>query len=101
MKNLIYPLLIIVIAAGLRLLPHPPNFTPIAAMALFGGCYLDKKYALAIPVLVMFVSDIFLGFHNTIVFVYGSFLLTGFIGMWLNKKKSPTTVFGAALASSI
>ena len=77
-RDIALPSITIVIAVSMRLLPHPPNFTPIAAMALFGGCYLDKKYALAIPLLAMFVSDIFLGFHNTMIFVYGSFLALRF-----------------------
>ncbi|MBI2034715.1 MAG: hypothetical protein HYT11_03220 [Candidatus Levybacteria bacterium] len=100
-RDIALPSIIVVIAVLMRLLPHLPNFTPIAAMALFGGCYLDKKYAIAIPLLAMFVSDIFLGFHNTMIFVYGSFLLTGFLGMWLRRKKSVSSVAGAAILSSI
>ena len=101
MKNLISPLLIIVFALILRLIPHPPNIAPIAAMAVFGGDYLDKRYALLIPLIAMFLSDIVIGFHNTMVFVYGSFLLTGIIGMWLKKHRTIRNVFLAALLSSI
>jgi hypothetical protein len=37
-------------AAAIRLLPHPPNLTPIAAMALFGGAYFaDKRLAFLVP----------------------------------------------------
>ncbi len=95
------PLVVIFLAVLMRLLPHPPNFAPIAAMALFGGCYLDKKYALAIPLLAMFVSDLFLGFHSTMPFVYGSFLLIGGIGMLLKHHKRAKVIFGASLAASI
>lgn len=101
MKNLISPLLIIVIAVVLRLVPHPANFAPIAAMALFGGVYLNKKYALIVPMLAMFVSDLFLGFHNTMVFVYVSFLLTGAIGLWLRKHKNTQNIIISSFASSI
>ena len=101
MKKIFYPLLVIVIASFVRLLPHPPNFSPIAAMALFSGVYLSKKYALIIPVIAIFVSDIFLGFHSTIPFVYGSFLITGLIGLWLKKHHDFKSVVAGTLLSSV
>lgn len=101
MKKLINPLLIIAIAVGLRLLPHLPNIAPIGAMALFGGAYLNKKYALIIPLIAMFISDIFLGFHSTMLYVYGSFLLIGFMGIWLSQRKSIGIIAGASLVSSL
>ncbi len=99
----ISPLVIITIAAVLRLLPHPPNIAPIAAMALFGGAYLDKKYAIIIPLLALFFSDLFLGFYGMekMVFVYGSFLLIGCIGIWLKKHKKTTNIIIATLLSSL
>lgn len=101
-QNLLAPLVIIGIAVLLRVLPHPANVVPIAAMALFGGAYIgNKKYAILLPLVVMFVSDIFLGFHNTMFFVYGSFLLTGLIGVWLRKKKKVQFIIGASLLSSL
>ncbi len=101
--NIINPFLIITVAAALRLLPHPPNVAPIAAMALFGGVYLSKKYALIIPLLVLFISDLFLGFYGVpmMSFVYGSFLLTGCIGLFLKSHKKPSLVIAAALFSSL
>lgn len=100
MKNLITPLLIIAFAIILRLVPHPPNIAPIAAMALFGGAYLNKRYALLIPLIALFLSDIFIGFHDTMPFVYGSFLLTGLIGMWLKQHRTIGNIVGATLISS-
>jgi len=99
--SIILPLLIIVFAALLRILPHPPNVTPIAAMALFGGVYLDKKYALVFPLAAMFLADIFLGFHQTMLFVYGSFMLTGLIGIYLRKRKSLSRIFVASISASV
>lgn len=101
MKKIINPSLIIVFAVLLRLMPHLPNMVPIGAMALFGGAYLNKKYALIVPLVAMFISDIFLGFHVTMPFVYGSFLLIGLIGMWLRNNKNVKTVVGATLFSSL
>ncbi|MBI4079021.1 MAG: hypothetical protein HY429_01860 [Candidatus Levybacteria bacterium] len=100
-SNTLAPLSIIAFAVLLRLLPHPPNVAPIAAMALFGGCYLNKKYALAVPLFSMVVSDYFLGFHNTMLFVYGSFILTGLVGMWVKTHRSVPIIISAALFSSL
>ena len=72
-QNLFVPLVIIFIAAVLRIIPHPANVAPIAAMALFGGVYLNKKYALVVPLLALFISDIFLGFHITFINIISSF----------------------------
>lgn len=100
--NVVAPAIIIFIAVALRLLPHPANVAPIGAMALFGGAYIgNKKYAILLPLLVMFVSDIFLGFHNTMFFVYGSFFLTGLVGIWLRKRKKIQFIIGASLLSSL
>lgn len=89
--------------AALRLLPHPPNFAPIAAIALFGGVYLSKKFALAIPILAMLVSDVFLGFYEPLlmVSVYGSFVLCGLVGSWLRRRKKWYTLLGGSLACSV
>lgn len=101
-QKYVNPLVIILLAVILRLIPHPPNFAPIGAMALFGGAYLDKKYALAVPLLAMFISDIFLGFHSTMLFVYGSFLITGIIGiLLLSKRKNFKNIIFASLISSL
>ena len=101
MKKILYPLLVITVATFTRLLPHPPNFSPLAAMALFGGVYFSKKYALIIPIIALFVSDIFLGFHSTIPFVYGSFLITGFIGLWLKNHRDFKSIFIGTILSSV
>lgn len=100
-QNIIAVFSIILFAVLLRLLPHPANFAPIAGMALFGGVYLNKKYALIVPLIAMLVSDFFIGFHSTILFVYGSFLLTGLIGLWIKEHKSVKTVIFGTLISSV
>jgi hypothetical protein len=102
LKKLINPTLIILIAVLARLVPHVPNFTPIAAMALFGGAYLNRGYALLIPIAALLLSDLFIGFYSPLVMVsvYGSFALTGLVGLWLRKRKSPAnTIFAASVVS--
>ncbi|MEX0621852.1 MAG: DUF6580 family putative transport protein [Candidatus Woykebacteria bacterium] len=103
LPSLINPALIIGLAVAARLMPHPPNFAPIAAIALFGGAYLSPRYALIFPLVAMLLSDIFIGFYSPLVMisVYGSFALVGLLGMWLRKRKTPTKVVAAAIGSSV
>ena len=99
-KQVLFVAELILVAALLRLVPHLPNFTPIGAMALFGGMYLEKKYAFVLPLVALFLSDLILGFHATMPFVYGSFILSGIIGMWIKKNRTGRrTVFGILLSS--
>jgi len=93
--------LLVAFAALSRFIPHPANFTPIAAMALFGGVYFGKRYAFVIALAAMLVSDYFIGFHNLLPYVYGSFILTGLIGIWLKGHKSIGWIVGASLSSSV
>ncbi|MCX6251746.1 MAG: hypothetical protein NTX61_13470 [Bacteroidetes bacterium] len=93
---------VIAVAAVLRILPHWPNFTPIAAMALFGGTYITKKqWAFVIPISAMFLSDIFIGFHANIPAVYLSFAITVVIGMAIRRMLNPGSVLLAAISSSV
>ena len=101
MKNKLFPILIVVAAVLMRFLPHPANVAPIAAMALFGGAYLNKIYVIILPLVVMLISDYFLGFHRVMPFVYGSFLVSGLIGLKLKNKVKGKTVLGASLLSSL
>lgn len=86
-----------------RIIPHAPNFTPIAAIALFGAVYLPRKTAFVLPIAAMLISDMFIGFYEPqiMVIVYGSFILTGFLGLWLKNHKRPQTLFFCSLFSSL
>jgi hypothetical protein len=89
-------------AAALRLAPHPMNFAPIGALALFGGAYFSsKRKALAIPLLSLVVGDMFTGFHQLIPFIYSSFLVSVAIGFWLRRKRSAARIGVATLAGAI
>ena len=92
----------ILLAAVIRLLPHYPNFTPIGAMALFGGAYFSKKYlAFVIPFAAMFLTDLVLGFHATMWAVYLSFGLIVVIGMLMINKVKLSNVFLASVSASV
>ncbi|MCL5011203.1 MAG: hypothetical protein M1127_03305 [Patescibacteria group bacterium] len=87
-----------------RFLPHPPNFAPIAALALFCGVYLrGRKIALAAPLGAMLISDIFLGFYEwpVAIAVYGCFMFSVFLGWLVQKRKKWHRVFIASLAGSV
>jgi len=89
-------------AALLRLVPHYPNFTPVAAMALFGGAYFsNKKIAFIIPFAAMLLSDLILGFHSTMWAVYLSFALIIMIGFSLRRSKKISNIFLASVSSSV
>lgn len=87
-KHQLMIILIIIVAALTRLIPHPPNFTPITAIALFGGIYMNNKIlAFIIPVGIMIISDLFLGFSSISYFVYGSFMVISLIGINCKNPK--------------
>lgn len=92
---------IVFAAAATRLLPHPLNFAPIAGIALFGGAHFsDKRLAFVIPLVAMFLSDLLLGLHIYLPFVYASFALIVGLGFLLRGRKRILPVAGAALTSS-
>jgi len=92
----------ILVAAVLRLVPHPPNFTPIGAMALFSGAYLGRRgLAFVAPLGAMTLSDAMLGFYSGIWITYLAVALIVVIG-WLSLSRiSILSVGGAAIASSV
>jgi hypothetical protein len=93
---------IVLAAAALRIVPHPMNFAPIGAIALFGGaCFSSKRAAVAVPLLSLIAGDIFIGFHRLIPYVYASFLVSVAIGFWLRRKKSASGIGAATVAGAI
>ncbi len=109
----------IVLAALTRLVPHYPNFTAVSAMALFGAAYLpSRKLALAVPLAVMFLSDVWLevlprlgwvagwmahgrGFYDGMWVNYGATILVVILGFTLRNHKSVPVVAGVTLLGSV
>jgi len=104
----------LIFAAALsRLLPHPPNFSPIEAVALFGGAYfINRGWALLVPLLAMFVSDLALGLVNGGIYwswfasagsllIYACIALSTLLGFGLRGKVSGGRVLGYSLAGSV
>jgi len=105
-ENLLYrtllALALILLAAALRIAPHPWNFTPIGAMALFSGALLrDRRFAFFFPLLALFLGDIFIGFHKLIPIVYASFLINVAIGLWLRDRRTVARISLATLLGAI
>ncbi len=89
-------LLIIIFGVICRLIPHPPNFSPVTAIALFGGLnFSDKRIAFSIPLIVLFLSDLILGISVINLFVYTGFLTIVFLGTKIKSIK-----FGNIILSS-
>src|SRR5574341_2133686 len=95
--------LFVIIGVLARLIPHPVNFAPILAIALFGGTYLNKKTALWVPLAALFISDLFLGTYSPLLmlFVYASSLLSGVLGLWLRNHKNVANIAGTSLVSAV
>lgn len=84
-----------------RLIVHSWNFTPVIALALFGGVYLKKKQAMILPLILFAATDLILGFHEAMVFTWGSVLAIAVIGLWVRDRKNVSTVLGGGLASAV
>lgn len=89
-------------AAALRLVPHPPNFSPIDAMALFSGAYLGRRaIAFVAPLAALLLSDALLGFYQGMATVYSAVALVVVIGWWLSLRRTPLRIAAAAVAGSV
>jgi hypothetical protein len=86
----------------MRFLPTPPNFAPVAAMAMFAGAYFaDKRIALLIPIMIMVLTDLVLGFHSLMWVVYLSFAAMVGIGTLVGRYKSFASITAGAIGGSI
>jgi hypothetical protein len=104
---------LIVLAALTRVLPHPPNFSPVAAIALFGGAYFaNRAWALVVPLLGLLLSDLALASLNggsyaswlggaDMWLVYGCIALTTAMGFGLRGRVGGGSVLGYSLAGSV
>jgi hypothetical protein len=100
-QEIILALGLIIIGVAARFLPHLPNFVPITAIALFSGRYFSRKFALIIPIGIMLISDLILGFSLITFFVYAGFLVAVLIGYLWREQHSWRTIFGSSIASAV
>ena len=103
----------VLLAALTRLIPHPPNFTPITALALFGAATLtDRRLALLIPLVALFISDLGIealhrmglmaswGIYSGMWVTYSAFLLVTLMGLLLRHRRNAVAIAGTTLAGS-
>lgn len=85
-----------------ELLTLPPNFAPVSAIAMFAAVTLPRRWAFAIPVVLMLLSDWLIGFYHLPIMltVYASFGVSTIIGFWLKRRLSVGRVIGSSLAGS-
>ena len=102
LKKEIFPISLILILAFARLVPHPPNFTPIIAVAIMSS-YFFRNILLSCTVIIisMVLADIFIGFYKNIFFVYLSLLLIIYIFSHINRKIKLKNLFIFGLLGSI
>jgi len=85
--KILYPIGIILFLALSRLIPHPPNFTPVISIALLSGCFFNNIYlSIIVLLLSIFISDFFLGFYENMSYVYFSFILINLIFFNISHK---------------
>jgi len=91
---------IILFAALSRLLPHPPNFTAIGAMALFAGAFLPLAIAWLVPVIAMLISDLVI---NNVLYAefYGQFVWVSPSAAWTMLAVALITVLGSQLLAKV
>ena len=78
---------LIVLLAFSRLIPHPPNFTPILGMAIFSGAIINRKFvAYLVPLAAMLLSDLYLGFHSGMPIIYFTLAICVLIGTFIESK---------------
>ncbi|HKX18387.1 MAG TPA: DUF6580 family putative transport protein [bacterium] len=96
------PYALIAAAALLRLVPHPYNFQPMDALALFGGAVLPGAWAFIVPLAAVALSDAVLGFYGAgMVWVYAAYVVIVILGRTALRRRSAGRVAGAALAAAV
>ena len=92
---------LVALIAASRLLPHPPNFTPVLAAALFCGGLLPPGGALLVPLGAMFASDLVLGLHAGMAGVYLAIALCVLLGRFLPPQKGLIPALSGGLVASL
>ena len=95
-------LVLVSAGVGLRVAPHPWNFAPVGAIALFGGAHFERRsLAVLIPLVTMLIGDTFIGFHSLMPVIYATYALIAVVGMLLRDRRgSVFAVSGGALFSA-
>jgi len=94
LRKEIFPISLILILVFARLIPHPPNFTPIIAVAILSSCFFRNVYlSIAILLVSMLLADVVIGFYKDMLFVYISLLLIPIIFFKISSKINYKNLF--------
>ena len=96
-------LALMIISFGIlsRLIVHTPNFTPVLSLAFLGGMYLKGRQAILVPLALVILSDIIIGFYPMMILTWGSIVMISALGLWIKETKSLATVLGGSIASAV
>ena len=101
-KKNIFPISLILILALARLIPHPPNFTPVIAVAIMSSYFFKNiKVSFIVLLVAMFISDLFIGFYENLSFVYISLILITYIFHKISIKINFKNLFVYGFAGSL
>ncbi len=101
-KNNILFVILVFIGALSRLIPHGWNFTAIGAVALVAGfLILNKALAVATPLLALLISDLVIGFHSTMIYVYGAYALIVGLGILFKYQKQFKNIILTSVTGSL
>jgi hypothetical protein len=92
--------LIMVLGFLSRIVLHTPNFSPILSLALLGGVYLKGRQPFWVPLVLMALTDAVLGFHNAMLYTWGSILMISLLGSWLKRHKNWSNILSTSVLSS-
>jgi hypothetical protein len=105
----------ILVAAFSRIIPHMTNFSPLAAISLFGAAHFEKKWqAFLIPIAATWLSDLFISnvlyaqnytsftwFYQGFYWQYASYLLIVLAAIFIFKKVTITSIVSGIVASTV
>lgn len=102
-KNLLLIILISLIALLSRFIPHAPNFSPLASIMLFAAVYSKNRKYILLPLVALFISDIFIGFYKwqIMLSVYSSLTITALLGYYLKRNLNILNIISASMASAL
>jgi len=101
-KKEVFPVSLILILALARLMPHPPNFTPVIAVAILSGYFFKNLYvSFAVLIVSMFIADFFIGFYENMLFVYISLLFISFVFYKIGSKLNFKNLFWYSFLGSL
>ena len=99
--NYLFCCIFIVLGVISRIIPHAPNFTPILSIALLSGFYIKNRYIVILPILAMLFSDIIIGNHGLVVWVYSSLIFIFILGSFALKDSTIDIITKSMLSSFI